>query len=83
VLGFFQPGAPGGEGFLGAAGGPVVAPLVRLAQLLLQLGDGRAQLGHRALGPRQRLRVGPAPLGLFSLADRLLDAPQPRLQVLA
>ena len=83
MLGFFQPGAAGGEGFLGVARGPGVAPVARLGQLVLQLGDGRAQLRDRSLGPGQRLGVGAAPLGLLGLAYRLLDPPQPRLQVLA
>jgi len=83
VLGFRQPGAAGGERLLGAAHGPVVAPLTRLGQLLFQLGDGRAQLGHGVLSPRQRLGVGAAPLSLLGLAHRLLDPPQPGFQVLA
>jgi hypothetical protein len=83
VFGFFQPGAAGGEGFLRVAHGPGVAPLARLGQAVLQLGNGGAQLGHGVLGPGQRLGVRPAPLGLFGLAYRLLDPPQARLQVLA
>ncbi len=83
MLGLFQPRAPGGQGFLGIVRGPGVAPVARPGQLLLKLRDGRAQLGHGALGPRQRLRVRPAPLGFLRLAHRLLDPPQSRLQVLA
>jgi hypothetical protein len=83
VLGFFEPGAAGGEGFLRVAHGPGVAPLARLGQPVFQLSDGGAQLGHGVLGPGQRFGVRPAPLGLFGLAYRLLDPAQPRLQVLA
>jgi hypothetical protein len=83
VLGFFQPRAAGGQGLLGGPHGPGVVPLARLGQLVFQLRDGRAELGHGALRPGQRLGVGPAPLGLLGLAHRFLDPPQPGLQVLA
>jgi len=83
VLGFLQPGPAGGQGFLGVALGPRVAPVPGLAQLLLELGNGRAQLGDGALGPGQGLRVGPAPLGFLGLAYRVLDPSQAALQVLA
>jgi len=77
VLGFFQPGAAGGEGFLGAIRGPGVAAVAGGGQLLLELRDGRAQLGHGALGPGQCLRIRPAPLGFLRLAHGVLDPPQP------
>jgi hypothetical protein len=83
VLGFFQPGAAGGESFLRVVHGAGVAQLARLGQPVFQLGNGGAQLGDGALGAGQRLGVRPAPLGLFGLAYRLLDPPQARLQVLA
>jgi len=83
VLGFFQPGAACGQGFLGVALGARVALGLGLGQLLLELGDGRAQLRDGALRPGQGLGVRPAPLGFLGLADRVLDSPQPRFQVLA
>ena len=82
VLGFGEPGPAGGQRFLGGALGPVVTAFARPGELLLELGDGRAQLGHRALGPCQRLRVGSAPLGFLRLSQRVLDPPQPGFQVL-
>ena len=81
MLGFGEPGPAGGEGLLGALRGCGVAPFARLGQLLLQLGDGRAQLSHRPLGPRQRFGIRPVPLRLFGLAYGVLDPPEPGLQV--
>ena len=76
MLGFFEPGPAGGQGFLGGLRGSGVAAVAGLGQLLLELRDGRAQLGHGALGPGQRLRIGAAPLRFLRLSDRVFYPPQ-------
>jgi hypothetical protein len=81
VLGFCEPGPAGGQGLLGAPRGRGVTSVARPGQLLLQLGDGRPQLSYRPLGPGQRFWIRPAPLRLFGLAYRVLDPPEPGLQV--
>ena len=59
-----------------------VAAIAGRATCCSSWGDGRPQLRHRALGPGQRLRAGPAPLVLLGLAYRVLHPPQPGFQLL-
>ena len=80
ALGFGEPGLAGGQGLLGALLGAGVAAGLGLGQLVLQLADGRPDLVDRAAGAGQRLGVGPPPVRVLGLAQRLLDLAQAALE---
>ena len=52
MLGFFQPGAASGEGFLGVALGPGVAPVARLGQLVPVTNVRTARVALRSIQER-------------------------------
>src|SRR5690348_14037475 len=80
LLSLGEPAPPRFERSRGPLARSCVAFLIRLLDLALQLLDRLADLLDRVPGPRQRLGVGPAPLDVLGLSNRVIDLLQAALK---